>query len=58
VAKAGDLFLEPARRAVPDYCFQSVAEKVRIAPAGLGDDGPILGCGWLARQALLEEGRR
>lgn len=58
VAKAGDLFLEPARRIVPDYCFQSVAEKVRIAPAGLGDDGPILGCGWLARQALLEEGRR
>lgn len=52
VAKAGDLFLEPARRAVPDYCFKSVAEKVRIAPAALGDDGPILGCGWLARQAL------
>lgn len=52
VAKAGDLFLEPARRIVPEYCFQSVAEKVRIAPAALGDDGPILGCGWLARQAL------
>jgi glucokinase len=50
VAKAGDLLLKPARRSMPQYCFQSVASKVRIAPAGLGDDGPILGCGWLARQ--------
>jgi glucokinase len=50
VAKAGDLLLEPARRIMPQFCFQSVAAKVRIAPAGLGDDGPILGCGWLARQ--------
>ncbi len=54
VAKAGDLLLEPARQILPHYCFQSVASKVRIMPAGLGDDGPILGCGWLARQALKE----
>jgi predicted NBD/HSP70 family sugar kinase len=53
VAKAGDLLLEPARQSMPHYCFQSVAAKVRIVPAGLGDDGPILGCGWLACQALL-----
>jgi glucokinase len=52
VAKSGDLFLEPARRILPEYCFQSVACKVRILPVALGDDGPILGCGWLARQAL------
>jgi glucokinase len=50
VAKAGDLLLEPARRMMPHYCFQSVAATVRILPATLGDDGPILGCGWLARQ--------
>ncbi|NJN92815.1 MAG: ROK family protein [Anaerolineales bacterium] len=53
VAKAGDLLLEPARQSMPHYCFQSVAATVRIVPASLGDDGPILGCGWLARQALL-----
>jgi glucokinase len=52
VAKSGDLLLEPARQMMPHYCFQSVASKVRILPAGLGDDGPLLGCGWLARQAL------
>jgi hypothetical protein len=27
---------------------------VRIVPATLGDDGPILGCAWLARQTLRE----
>lgn len=51
VAKAGDLLLEPARRGVPKYSFASVSERVRIVPTALGDDGPILGCAWLARQA-------
>ena len=50
VAKSGDLLLGPARQIVPDYAFDSVASQVRIVPAALGDDGPILGCGWLARQ--------
>jgi glucokinase len=53
VVKAGDLLLEPARQNVPNYTFASVASHVRIVAAGLGDDGPILGCGWLARQSLL-----
>jgi glucokinase len=53
VAKAGDLLLEPARQTMPAYCFESVASRLKILPASLGDDGPILGCGWLARQALL-----
>jgi glucokinase len=53
VAKAGDLLLEPARRGVPKYSFRSVGARVRIVPTALGDDGPILGCAWLARQALL-----
>jgi glucokinase len=52
VAKAGDLLLEPARRIAPAYAFESIAGHVRIVPAALADDGPILGCGWLARQAL------
>jgi glucokinase len=55
VAKSGDLLLAPARQIVPDYAFQSIASQVRIVTAALGDDGPILGCGWLARQTLTED---
>ena len=50
VAKAGDLLLEPARRAVVHHAYRSVATRVRIVRSELEDDGPILGCGWLARQ--------
>ncbi len=50
VAKAGDLLLEPARRAVIHHAHCSVAERVRIVRSMLEDDGPILGCAWLARQ--------
>jgi glucokinase len=50
VAKAGDLLLEPARHGVPKYSHHSVSARVRIVPTALGDDGPILGCAWLARQ--------
>lgn len=49
VAKTGDLLLEPARRAAPRYSFASVGARVRIVPTALHDDGPILGCAWLAR---------
>lgn len=52
VAKAGNMLLEPAQRILPEYCFHSVACKVRIMPVALGDDAPILGCAWLARQQL------
>ncbi len=51
VAKAGDLLLEPARQAVPRHSFASVGSRVRIVPTALGDDGPVLGCAWLAREA-------
>lgn len=51
VAQSGDLLLEPARKTVPHYSYQSVGSRVRIVATELGDDGPILGCGWLARQA-------
>lgn len=54
VARAGDLLLEPARQTVPRYCYESVARRVRIVPAELWDDGPILGCSWLARKALRD----
>ena len=54
VAKAGDLLLEPARRGVPKYSFHSVSERVCIVPTALGDDGPVLGCAWLARQVAIQ----
>lgn len=52
VAKSGNLLLEPARRTVPHYSFRSVGSRVRIVATSCGDDGPILGCSWLARQSL------
>ncbi len=52
VAKCGDLLLQPAREIVPSYAHKSVAATVRIVANELGEDGPILGCGWQARQAL------
>ena len=55
VARAGDLILDPARRTVPDYSYRSVSSRVRITTGELWDDGPILGCGWLARQGLLDK---
>jgi glucokinase len=55
VAKAGDLLLEPARQAVPRHAHRSVAARVRIVPSELADSGPILGCAWLARQALEKD---
>jgi glucokinase len=51
VAKAGDLLLQPARDSVPLHAYASVACRVRIVPTTLGDDGPVLGCAWLARRA-------
>jgi glucokinase len=52
VAHCGDLLFEPARRAVPHYAFDSVAERVRIVPNQLDTDGAILGCAWLARNLV------
>ena len=52
VAKAGDVFLEPARKIVPNYSFKSVSPGVRIVATDLDTDGPILGCGWQARHLL------
>ena len=52
VSQAGDLLLDPARRVVPDCSYRSVSCRVRIVTSKLGDDGPILGCGWMARQLV------
>jgi len=52
VAHCGELLFVPARRTVPQYAFKSVAERVRIVGNQLDTDGALLGCAWLARQAL------
>ncbi len=54
VAKSGDLLLEPARRMIPRHSYRSVGCAVQLLATEIGEDGPILGCAWLARQALLE----
>ncbi len=52
VAKAGDLLLKPAHKAVPHYSFRSVSSRVKILKNVLGDEGPLLGCAWLVRQHI------
>ena len=53
VAHCGEMFFAPARRTVPHYSFRSVGARVRIAGNQLDTDGALLGCAWLARQALM-----
>ncbi len=52
VAKCGDVLLDPVRRAVPRHAHRSVAARVRVVCSELGDDGPILGCGWIVQHGL------
>ncbi len=52
VSKCGDLLLDPARLTVPKYSFRTVGPRVRLMVSELGNDGPILGCGWQARQKI------
>ena len=53
VAKAGDVLLEPARKALTKYAFQSVASRITVVATRLHEAGAILGCAWQARQLLL-----
>jgi glucokinase len=52
VSKCGDLLLEPARKTLPKYSFRTVSPRVRLMLSELGDNGPLLGCGWQACQLL------
>ncbi len=52
VAHCGNLLLEPARRTAPRYSFRSVGKRVRIVQNQLDTDAALLGCAWLAREAL------
>jgi glucokinase len=49
--QAGDLFLDPIRRAVPQWAQPMAATQVRIELTQLGEDAGVLGA---ARLALLE----
>ena len=55
VAKAGDGLLEPARKALSKYAFQSVAARISIVATQLHEAGAVLGCAWQARK-LIETG--
>lgn len=51
VSKAGDIVFETVRKVVDKRCFKSMAESVKIVPAGLGTDAGVIGAVALA---LLE----
>lgn len=51
VSKAGDIVFDTVRKVVDKRCFKSMAESVKIVPAGLGTDAGVVGAVALA---LLE----
>lgn len=51
VSKAGDIVFDTVRKVVNKRCFKSMAESVKIVPAGLGTDAGLIGAVALA---LLE----
>ncbi len=57
VSRAGEALLAPARRTIPRYSFGAVSARVKLDASALGDDGPLLGGAWLAREALRQGGR-
>lgn len=52
VAKAGDLLIGPARAALINSAYRSIATRIRIDASTMVDDGPILGCAWQARSLI------
>ncbi|MDE2853067.1 MAG: ROK family protein [Chloroflexota bacterium] len=56
VALAGDLLLNAARESLTLYSFKAVSAKVNVRATSLGEDAPILGAAWLARQRACGPG--
>jgi glucokinase-like ROK family protein len=54
VIKAGELLLGPARAAVSNYSYKSIASRVRILSGELGNDAGILGAAWAAKLAACQ----
>lgn len=53
VANAGDLLLEAARASLKRYAFKAVSARVKVTASEMGEDAPILGAAWLARDRLI-----
>lgn len=53
VALAGDLLLDAARASLKQYSFKAVSARVQVAASEMGEDAPMLGAAWLARNRLL-----
>ena len=53
VASAGDLLLDAAGASLKQYSFKAVSTRVKVATSEMGEDAPILGAAWLARNRLL-----
>ena len=52
VALAGDLLLDAARESLKQFSFTAVSARVKVAASEMGEDAPILGAAWLARERL------
>ena len=52
VANAGDLLLAPTRESLKGYAFKAVSARVKVTESELGEDAPILGAAFMARQLL------
>jgi len=52
---AGDMILEPCRKAVRELALRPASERVRIVPAELGEDAGVLGAAGLAWRRLEGE---
>lgn len=55
VSKAGDIVFDTVRKVVDKRCFKSMAESVKIVPAGLGTDAGVIGAVALALLETLEK---
>jgi len=56
VVRCGELLLAPTRDAVFRHAHHSVAKRVRVVATPLGEDGPVLGCAYLARRLIFDSG--
>jgi glucokinase-like ROK family protein len=53
IQACGELLLGPIRATVAERCFATAAEQVKILPAQLGDDAPMIGAACLVLEDLF-----
>jgi glucokinase len=53
VMAAGDLLLDPVRRAVAEYALPSNAQRARVVPADLGSEAGAIGAAALVWQSAI-----